>query len=58
MIIVTSLMFHPQIFFFFLLLYLFLTTLNSLQDLSLDAGKDGRQKEKETAENEMVGEHH
>ena len=48
-------MFHPQIFFFFLLLYLFLTTLNSLQDLSLDAGKDGRQKEKETAENEMVG---
>ena len=55
MIIVTSLMFDPQIFFFFLLFYLFLTTLNSLQDLSLDAGKDGRQKEKETAEDEMVG---
>ena len=55
MIIVTSLMFDPQIFFFFLLLYLFLTTLNSLQDLSLDAGKDGRQKEKETAEDKMVG---
>ena len=55
MIIVTSLMFDPQIFFFFLLFYLFLTTLNSLQDLSLDAGKDGRQKEQETAEDEMVG---
>ena len=54
MIIVTSLMFDPQIFFF-LLFYLFLTTLNSLQDLSLDAGKDGRQKEQETAEDEMVG---
>ena len=55
MVIVTSLMFYPQIFFF---ASLFLTTMSSLQDLFLDAGKDRRQKEKDTAEDEMVGQHH